>query len=348
MALSLLKPRICELGKIKIGGLGEARQSRSGGTYRAPVKLDHFILTTLSRGKDGDLEPDKDLMSGLAPLADPDGYLRQLPISLLSNEIEDIIQASWVLYEGKKLVARCEDGVNVERLLDAKGEKLATPKIEPWREGAPGWKLHTTFSCVISAQKARWGGYYKLRTTSRITADQLYGSLVQLRALTGGILRGLPLQLVVRPIMVSPDGKPTTVYVVHCEMRGADISDIQRLALERARFETENARAVQAAQAEYRALLTAPSDMDDIEEAEVGQEFHPSAVVPPLPDQEPATTSENTPTAGDLAKAIRGAYTRVGRERVLEVIRPMGWESSSDIPADQRSEVIEMMEALHP
>ena len=48
---------------------------------------------------------------------------------------------------------------------------------------------------------------YKFRTTSRISASQLVGSLVQLQQLTGGVLRGLPLQLVVRPIRVTPDGK---------------------------------------------------------------------------------------------------------------------------------------------
>ena len=111
---------------------------------------------------------------------------------------------------------------------------------------------------VIASAEAKWGGFYKFRTTSRITADQLYGSLVQLRQLTGGVLRGLPLRMAVRPLQVCPDGKPTTVYVVHVELAGADVTAIQRKALEIAQFEVANARQLQAAQHEYRQLLPRP------------------------------------------------------------------------------------------
>src|SRR5687768_3771278 len=59
------KPRLCELGKIKIGGLGEARQKQGGGTWRLPRKDDHFTITTLYRDARGDLLPDKELMDQL-------------------------------------------------------------------------------------------------------------------------------------------------------------------------------------------------------------------------------------------------------------------------------------------
>ena len=111
MALSdILRPAICELGKVKIGGLGEARKGAGGTDYRLPKKLDHFRIVSLNRDAQGDLAEDKVLMDSLAKLADSDGKLRQLPIVLLSNDINEVLQASWVWYSGKRCAAR-SDGV---------------------------------------------------------------------------------------------------------------------------------------------------------------------------------------------------------------------------------------------
>lgn len=286
MALAqLLQPRICELGKIKIGGLGEKRKSQSGGEYRMPVKHDHFRVTTLQRNKDGDLIEDAALMSSLADYADGDGKLRQLPISLLSNDVEEVLQAAYIWYNGKKLAAK-SDGTTLTIHFDReKKEWLKAPKSMPWEprfaeaagpDGKPLFKLHCTLNVVVASPMARFGGLYKFRTTSRITSDQLYGSLVHLKQLTGGILRGLPLRLVVRPVIVSPEGKTTTVYVVHVELPGSDIAAIQAKALELARFEVTAAKELAAARTEYKRLVCAADQFaDDEEEEEVAQEFHP-------------------------------------------------------------------------
>ena len=51
MALfDIVTPRQVEMGKIKIGGLEEkVRTSQSGNKWRAPLKYDHFVVTTLHR-----------------------------------------------------------------------------------------------------------------------------------------------------------------------------------------------------------------------------------------------------------------------------------------------------------
>ncbi len=286
MLSDLIKPRVCELGKIKIGGLGEERQKSSGsGTYRMPEKHDCFTVTTLHRDAKGDLIPDAELMASLKDMADPDGKLRQLPISLLSNDLEDVMQAAYVWYQGKRLAGR-GDGKTLTKFFDlGRQQWLATPDVRPWKpeyadltgpDGKKLFKLHVTLNCVIAAPSARWGGVYKFRSTSQITAEGLYGSFTQLRLLTGGQLRGLPLRLVVRPIQVSPEGKPITVYVVHAELRGPDLQAIQTLALERAKHEIDNAKQLGELQQQYRALLAAPGDRETEEEqAEVAAEFHP-------------------------------------------------------------------------
>lgn len=307
MALfDLIKPQICELGKIKIGGRGAERQAQSGGTYRMPEKYDHFVVTGLHRvnGKtDGDLVQDKPLMAALQEkYGDSDGKLRQIPIALLSNDLEEVLQCSCIMYQGKRVAAR-SDGVTLVKFHDKTAGWLATPTETAWKpeyaelkdgKGNRHFKLHTTFNCVISAAHSKWGGVYKFRTTSKITASQLLGSLMHLQKLTGGILRGLPLRLVVRPIQVSPEGKTTTVYVVHVEMIGQDLQQVQELALKRAKFEVDNRRQLNRMALEYRELLSDPGTLEtESEAAEIGEEFHPEG------NQE-ETTYEADPLAEQL------------------------------------------------
>ena len=90
-----IRPALAEGGKIKIGGLGEPRQSKKGGTYRLPVKLDHFLITKTNRVSDdpnADLEPDTELMAALP--ADRDGKLRAIPIILHSDEIDEVFPST--------------------------------------------------------------------------------------------------------------------------------------------------------------------------------------------------------------------------------------------------------------
>lgn len=285
----MLKPRQCELGKIKIGGKGEERTTQDGRKWRLPEKYDHFVITTMNREPNGDLTPDDALMSQLiSEYGDKDGELRQLPITVLSHDIGEIMQCSWIWYAGKNLGAK-SDGYTIEwRYSPTTFQALKEPRVEPWKDsyaelkdgkGNKIFKIHTTFNCVIAANESRWGGVYKLRTTSRITADQLLGSLVTLTSMTGGVLCGLPLMLVVRPVQVAPDGKPTTVYVIHCELRAKNIEDIQTKALHLAKFQLENKKQLESVQAEYRRMLVNPGDEFESEAADIAEEFAPEVPV---------------------------------------------------------------------
>lgn len=312
MALEdLFKPRICELGKIKIGRKSaQERKTASGGTWRAPEKLDHFLVTTLQRTTTGDLMPDAAVMDELSQsVGDKDGKIRRLPVFVLSNEIDDILQSAWVSYVGKALAAK-SDGKVLTKYIDMKtGDRLSEPEDVPWKEeykdlkdskGALRFKLHSTFNCVIASKSGRWGGVYKLRTTSRISGEQLYGSILSVLQLTGGVLRGLPLSLVVRPMQVQPDGKPTTVYVVHLELRGADLHEIQTRALEQKRFEVEHYLGMKKQDERYRLLLKAPGEDEDEEEVtDVVEEFHPETV-----EEAPSTEPDNVATARRLGAEL--------------------------------------------
>lgn len=289
----VIRPRVCEIGKIKIGRKSsQERKSASGGTWRAPEKLDHFVVTTMNRDKNGDYLPDATLMESLSEFQDADGKLRELPVMVLSNDAEEILQSRYEWYVGKRIAA-WSDGVTLYKKYDGKTWHEAPVESE-WdpekakakdSKGNRYFKLHTTLRVVIAAPKARWGGHYLFRTTSDISAQQLLGSLTHIASLTGGILRGLPLRLVVRPMQVSPDGKTTTVFVVHLDLLGPDLTAIQKQALERARFELENRHQLQKAQVEYRKLLAIAAHEPPADQADIAEEFHPESVDPEPPEQ---------------------------------------------------------------
>lgn len=306
MLSDFFSPRLTELGKVKIGGLGQERTSAKGSTYRQPEKHDYFTITTMNRTPKGDLAPDMELMNQLLQThgSGEPRALRQLPIRLLSDDIEDVMQSAYLWYGGKTLAAR-GDGKAVTWFNDpATGRRLAEPKTEPWDDalldlrmpdtsrgpGAKLFKLHTTFNCVIAAKEARWGGVYKFRTTSIISGSQLYGSLVETLRLTCGVLVGMPLMLVVRPKMVAPDGKPTTIYVVHVELRGAEMRAIQDQALTQMRYAVEFKSEMEASKAQYRKMLAAPGEHESADDAgDINQEFQPETVGETVEKAPPAT-----------------------------------------------------------
>lgn len=291
----VITPRITELGKIKIGGKSsQVRTSKTGGQWRAPEKYDHFIITTLYRNAQGDLVRDDALMNRLIEEGhgDSDGKLRTIPISVLSNDIEDIVQSSYLAYAGRKLAAR-SDGETLIKYAD-KGKWLEVPVVEPWKpemaqmrdgKGNLIFKQHTIFNCVILTKMARWGGVYKFRTTSSITASQIVGSLLEIRELMVGVLRGLPMRLALRPMQVSPDGRPTTIYVAHCELVGDDIISLQNTAKTLLQREVETSSQIVKARLEYKQLMKPPGvDESPLEQAEISEEFHPEEVEKAAPN----------------------------------------------------------------
>lgn len=320
----LLKPRLNELGKIKIGGKNPTpRTAGSGRTWYAPDKYDHFVITTGRREAAGaeNYIVDSVLMESLAQHADPDGKLRQLPIALLSNNIDDVLHVRYEAYEGTRLAAH-SDGVTLTKLYDRQSRTwLDQPQSLPWKPefaelmngNAKLFKLHAKFFCVLGASEARWGGVYVYRTTSVISANQLYSSLVQVSQLTGGVLRGLPLRLVVRPKVVRPkvNGRETqsTVHVVHVEAIGSDLHQFQAKALERARFELD-ARKEIAAIHRQQAQMLALSAHEDVTDAEhIRAEFFPEQDAPKTPPTEPdplmAQLGHGPPTEAEIEELER-------------------------------------------
>jgi hypothetical protein len=127
----------------------------------------------------------------------------------------------------------------------------------------------------------------------------MLGSLAQIRQAVG-VLRNVPLQMIVRPATVTPEGqKATTVYVCHLELRAQDILVMQRNLLEQ---EDMRLRILGTGDTNsgYRALIAAPAadtETDDEQEA-VAAEFSPE------PDEQEET--ERKAATAKLTEKLRG------------------------------------------
>jgi len=292
-----IQPRLAEAGKIKIGGLGEPRKAKSGKTYRMPRKHDYFTVTRTTRvggDPDADLEVDEALMAGLrdAGYADADGRIRTIPIVLHSDEIDEVFPTAYAMYSGRRAVCR-GDGRTAERR-DAPGVTIPCPCDQL---AARKCKPHGILHCSIALPGlATAGAVHKWRTTSIISITQMIGSLTQILQ-TVGVLRGIPLVLRVLPRQVEPDGAPpSTVYVCHVELRASDLAEVQRQALQLAQARAALRGADEVA-ASYRAMLQAPGDESEEEQAEVQQEFYPAAE--PTPEVVDAVPADAERQGGD-------------------------------------------------
>jgi hypothetical protein len=130
----------------------------------------------------------------------------------------------------------------------------------------------------------------------------MLGSLAQIRQAVG-VLRNVPLQLIVRPATVTPDGqKATTVYVCHLELRAQDILGMQRNLLEQ---EDMRLRILGTGDtnASYRALIAAPAadtETDD-EQEDVAAEFAPEPEAQEETDRKAATAKLTEKLKGNAA-----------------------------------------------
>lgn len=279
MPIKGIKPVLAEAGKIKIGGLGPEVTSRKGNKFRPPVKYDQFLITTTQRNKDGDLIPDERLMKKLRNGHDK---LRQIPIMLHSDDIEEVFPTCYAAYRGQQLFCR-GDGEKATRWVFRDGkrtgdtQKMACPcPLLDQKKCKP----HGTLNCMIRADKlAVAGAVHKWRTTSWNSIRRMLASLQQIKMLFG-TLRGVPLRLKLDRIRVQPkEAAPKTVYCAYVECAAEDFASVQRRVLEEARMTAET-RALMAGTPPpegYSNVIDVPASSKETpeEQSRVAQEFHP-------------------------------------------------------------------------
>lgn len=320
MMIRNLRPALPERGKIKIGEKGKMITSRSGNEFQPPVKLDHFRVTTLERGPDGNFKLDEDVHGNLGEKP------TEIPVRLLYDDPVLNFPTRLACYVGRKLWCS-GDGETAMRLDNDtntyKACECPCPRSDPAYQGKDRCKMNGSLSVLIDGARGV-GGVHKFRTTSYNSITGILSTMALLKSLTGGPLANIPLKLVVGPKQVtSPDGKQQTVYIVGLDFDG-DMDDLReaghRVALERAKHHVS----IENIEREARLLLSfvpketpLPGDTSD----DIVEEFYPEQVAPATVETmqerpkrqttETAATAANpqtaTPKAEPAAKAATSA-----------------------------------------
>ncbi len=283
---SILKPRQAEAGKIKIGALGETRESKKGEDYQLPVKHDYFTITKTQRDPaTGNFVADDEIMAQLPK--DPDGKIRRIPVVFDTDDIDELIPNRLALYQGRNLLCRGDGHAPATRfeilagVKTGKTEAVDCPCSYLNAEKGPKCLPHATLWCTIAAGKETiLGARHSFRTTGWNSISGLLGGLKAIQRQLGS-LAGLPMWLRVKQQAARPKGmkKGVTIPVVYVECRTEDLIGLQQhaIALAQARQRVVQVR-------NYEVLgLPAPADDSETpeEQAKIRQEWHPE---PPADD----------------------------------------------------------------
>lgn len=267
-----LAPGLPERGKIKIGMKGQMMKSKQGNDFQPPKKLDHFVVTTTTRGPDGNFVRDEALhkVLGDKPTA--------IPIYLPFHDIELNLQTSYACYQGRKMWCR-GDGEFAQRMGE-NGSRLSVPcvceRIAADYTGKDKCKINGLLSVMIR-DAGGVGGVWKFRTTSFNTVTGFMSTLALIKATTGGPLAGIPLVMKINPKTVaSPtDGAVQTIYVVSLEYEG-NMEALRQEGYQLALAQSKHNYSIQHIEDQVRKMIAppdAPLPGDDPDD--VWQEFYP-------------------------------------------------------------------------
>ena len=330
-----LIPTLPERGKIKIGMKGEVRKSQRGTEFQPPQKLDHFIVTTLQRGADGNFIPDETLMRRLGDKP------TEIPVRLLYDDPTLNFPTRYACFSGRSLWCSGDGEVAIRATPSGPQEVACTcERADPAYKGNDKCKMNGSLSVLIEGAGGI-GGVWKFRTTSYNSIVGIMSTMAFIRSMTGGVLANIPLKLRVQPKQATaPDGNPVTIYFVSLEFDG-DMPGLQALAhgiaLDRAKMNVSIEHIEEEAK---RLLALAPpanvplagDDADDVVE-----EFYPEQIAP----QSGATRADLDAFAGiKPAEVIDGETGEVldapAFERTARTVAAEGWKALStylkDIP----------------
>ena len=297
-----LCPGLMEVGKIKIGKKGTSRPTQGGGgTWQPPQKLDHFLITTMQRGEDGNYLQDDNLTKRFAPSGEP---LRSIPVRLIYDDIALNFATRYICYYGKTVYCS-GDGETALRLQSDK-KTYATRtctcgRQDPKYNGDNGpngpdnvggsnskgkCKINGILSVIIDGAD-RVGGVWKFRTTSYNSVVGILSSLALIQRITGGRLAGIPMMMTVSPKTVQDplEGKQQTIHIVGLQYAGT-MDSLREVGYQIALTEAKHGISMARIEEDARMLLTHTPTAglgDDIAE-DVIEEFYPEEVVQPVPD----------------------------------------------------------------
>jgi len=298
-----LRPKLAEHGKIKIGRLGEERQTKDKkGTYRLARKLNHFLITTTERDQTGNFTPNVSLMEEVAAMVnEPADHLTTIPVYLLFDDIDSNFYTCYNCYQGKTRICT---GDGEKAVVIKTGEEIVCPcpRLAPEYKGTTPCKPYGRLSVVLQTMDIV-GGSWVYRTSGWNSVQDILGSLFLIKR-RAGCLSGIPLMMKVFPKTTQLSRGPVTVYTVSLIYQGSF------LAL------AEEAR--QHPMITHDEKLVPDQTIEAAEETEIQEEFFPPETEEERGKADAETMTEKVqekkepaekkePTAADLAKKTKQA-----------------------------------------
>ena len=270
-----------EQGKIKIGGKGKEKTSSGGKKYQEPLKLDHFLITTLERDNtpEGNFKVDEKAMSGLPEKPEI------IPVEFLYDDIDLNFPTCYSMFGKDGLFCR-GDGETATR----EGKEIVCNPDTCQYSKSKSCKISGILLCRLPHLKNLMG-VYKFRTHSWHSVKNILAALQYIQTLTGGIVGGLPFELRL-------ERKPTkfgVVKIVNLVFPGDNDILAEELAKEvtrRQKLKFDIARVEQAA-----VISGVTLDTDDPED--VAAEFFPGSSEE-IQEETPATTEPKRTKADQL------------------------------------------------
>ena len=214
-----LIPGLPEIGKVKIGFKGKEITSKQGKQFQPPNKLDHFIITGLERGPDGNFIKNAEIHKEIGDKP------KELDVRLLYDDPDLNFLTRYACYSGTKLWCT-GDGETAARLTGENGQR-ATVKcpcehLESGYKGGPKCKPSGVLSVMLDNSPIV-GGVHKLRTTSFNSVTNILSSMAMISRITGGVLAGIPLKLTFGKKTTTVPGteQQTTIPIIGLVYKGS-------------------------------------------------------------------------------------------------------------------------------
>lgn len=221
-------------------------------------------------------------------------------------------------------IADTEDEKESAKMAAANGEKYYAIKSGCWtcncpyaKESAPGKPSPCKPGGDLRFQLVsdlRVGGYSYFHTTGFRSIAQLFSCLEQIKALTGGRLAGVPLQMVLRPYKTNHNGQAATQYGVHLQFRAESMAALRRNLIEQAiAFRIAAIGEEKALPAAESKMIEGPAESAGIEEGEdapmsagaMVAEFYPDGIADGETEEVPTNPTDQK--AAGLAERIKEA-----------------------------------------
>lgn len=193
MMIHGMKPRLAEVGKIKIGEKGKEKVRG----HLLPKKWDHFKVSTLLKDDAGRLIMDDKMNEIIGEKC------TSLDIVLCYDDLAMNMSSSYSWFAQSKLVCMGNGQTAMRRKEDGSKEEIICNPKECTAYKEKKCNPYGRLSVILTSAN-RIGGVYVLRTTGWNSIRNVLSSMAFIRKEAGEILAGLPLRMTLLPMTVAP------------------------------------------------------------------------------------------------------------------------------------------------